>query len=76
MKFNLAKCMVMHIGGNNVKAGYVVGGRELAVVTEEKDLGVLTSNDFKVTRQCSKAASKGNQILGLINRAITCREKG
>jgi hypothetical protein len=75
MKFNLAKCMVMHVGGKNSKARYVVGGKELSVITEEKDLGVITSNNFKVSKQCIKAASKGNQILGLINRAITCKKK-
>jgi hypothetical protein len=75
MNFNLAKCVVMHIGGKNTEASYVLGGKELSVVTEEKDLGVITSNDFKVSKQCIKAASKGNQILGLINRAITCKKK-
>jgi ribonucleases P/MRP protein subunit RPP40 len=75
MKFNLAKCMVMHIGGKNSKARYVVEGKALSVITEEKDLDVITSNNFKVSKQCIKAASKGNQILGLINRAITCRNK-
>ena len=39
------------------------------------DLGVIFSADMKVSEQCRIAASKGNQILGLIRRAITYKEK-
>ena len=35
----------------------------------EKDLGVTFSADMKVSEQCGIAASKGNQILGLIRRS-------
>jgi hypothetical protein len=41
--------------------------------TEEKDLGVIINSNFKVLNQCIKAAKKGNQILSLIKRTITCR---
>ena len=75
MKFNLDKCMVMHMGYKNGEADYVIGGKILGKVSEEKDLGVIISKEFKVANQCSKAASKGNQILGLINRTITCKKK-
>jgi len=40
---------------------------------EEKDLGVKVSRHFKVSRQFMNAAKKGNQILGLIKRTITCK---
>jgi ribonuclease P/MRP protein subunit RPP40 len=75
MKFNLDKCKVMHIGYKNGEADYVIGGKTLGKVSEEKDLGVIISKEFKVANQCSKAASKGNQILGWINRTITCKKK-
>ena len=39
------------------------------------DLGVTISADMKVSEQCGIAASKGNQILGLIRRNITYKEK-
>ena len=52
-----------------------LGGKILGKVSEEKDLGVIISKEFKVANQCSKAASKGNQILGLIKRTITCKKK-
>ena len=75
MKFNIDKCKVMHIGVNNTEADYEMAGHKLEKVSEERDLGVIISNNFKVSGQCIKAASKGNQILGLINRTITCKNK-
>ena len=75
MNFNLEKCKVMHLGYNNKNVNYSLGGKNLEKVTEEKDLGVLISDDFKFGNQCSKAAKKGNQILGMIKRTITCKNK-
>ena len=43
---------------------------------EEKDLGVTMNANMKVSEQCRIAASKGNQILGMIRRNITYKEKG
>jgi hypothetical protein len=48
MKFNVEKCVVMHVGAKNVKAQYVIGGKSLTKVEEEKDLGVIFNKDFKV----------------------------
>ena len=55
----------------NIKWGDAVLGRN----TQENDLGVTFSADMKVSEQCGIAASKGNQILGLIRRTITYKEK-
>lgn len=75
MKFNTDKCKVMHIGAQNLEAEYFMEGNKLEKVSEEKDLGVMISRNFKVSKQCIKAAKTGNQILGLIKRTITCRKK-
>ena len=75
MKFNTEKCKVMHIGVNNLKEEYFMGCKKLEEIMEERDLGVIVSSNFKVSKQCIKAARKGNQILGLINRTITCKKK-
>ena len=42
---------------------------------KEKDLGLSISADMKVSEQCGIAASKGNQIRGLIRRNIVYKEK-
>ena len=47
----------------------------LGRATQEKDLGVTFSVDMKVSEQCGIAASKGNQILGLIRGTIMYKEK-
>ena len=50
---------------------YKVVGR----TTQEKDLRVTFSADMKVSEQCGIAASKWNQILGIIRRYIMYKEK-
>ena len=47
----------------------------LGKTTQEKDLEVTVSADMKVSEQCWIAASKGNQIVGLIRRPIMYKEK-
>ena len=42
---------------------------------KEKDLGVTINADMNVSGQSCIAASKGNQILWLIRRNITFKEK-
>ena len=51
-----------------------MGDALLGRTTQEKDLGVTFSADTKVYEQCGIAASKGNQILGLIMRNITYKK--
>jgi len=75
MLFNVEKCKVMHIGYNNMKAEYFMDGVKLEHVTEEKDLGVIISEDLKWEKQCSSAVSKANRILGMIKRNFVDRSK-
>jgi len=44
MQFNVDKCKVMHIGKHNPES---MANTELETVQEEKDLGVLISEDLK-----------------------------
>ena len=41
------------------------------VTPKEKDLGVTMKANMKVSEQCRIAASKGNQVLGMIRRNMT-----
>ena len=75
MPFNIEKCKVMHMGNSNIETKYEMGGKELEVVMEEKDLGVIVCDKFKVSKQCLKAANKGNQVLGMIARTFGTRKK-
>ena len=40
LRFNLNKCKVMHLGRQNPRPNYTMGGTTLATTTSEKDLGV------------------------------------
>ena len=65
----------MHTRHGNMDEEYKMGDDVLGRTTQEKDLGVTFSADMKVSEQCGIAASKGNQILGLIRITITYTEK-
>ena len=52
-----------------------MGGTILSKTVNEKDLGVTMNTDMKVSEQCRVAASKGNQVLGMIRRNVTYKEK-
>ena len=40
-----------------------------------RDLGVLVSNDFKMSKQCIEASKKANRMLGYIRKSITSKSK-
>ena len=48
----------MHIGSGNIEFNYTMEGRQLDVVTTEKDLGVLISSNLKVAEHCYEAYCK------------------
>ena len=49
----------MHLGYNN----------------EEKDLGVVVTDDLKWENQCVAAVKQANKVLGMIKRSFTDRTK-
>ena len=75
MLFNFGKCKCLHTGHGNLNVNYKMGDTVMGTTVKEKDLGVTISADVKVSEQCGIAASKGNQILGLIRRNITYKGK-
>ena len=64
-----------HTGPRNTGMNYEMGGTILSKTVKEKVLGVTMNANMKVSEQCRIAVSKGNQILGMIRRNITYKEK-
>ena len=71
MLFNFGKCKCLHTGPGNTGMIYEMGGTILSKTMKEKYLGVTMNANMKVSEQCRIAASKGNQVLGMIRRNIT-----
>jgi len=61
----------MRIGYNSVQAQYVMNDVNLERVSDEKDLGMIVSDDLKSGKQRSEAVKKANRILGMKNRNFT-----
>ena len=54
---------------------YEMGGTILIKTVKEKYLSATMNANMKVSEQCRIAASKGNQVLGMIRKNITYKEK-
>jgi len=71
MEFNASKYKVLHIGSGNRLFQYELNGHVLASSKEEKDLGVIVTDNLKSSSNCQAAYNKANRVLGMIKRTIT-----
>ena len=70
LKFNIAKCCVLHFGHTNNKTDYKLNDTLLQKKKVEKDLGIFFSVNLKFHEHIDSIVSRANRQLGIITKVF------
>ncbi|KAJ7410019.1 hypothetical protein WISP_111285 [Willisornis vidua] len=73
MRFNKAKCKVLHMGQGNARYQHKLQNEWIKSRSAEKDFGVLMNDSLDMSQQCTFAGKTANYILGCIKKSGASR---
>ena len=71
MNFNVDKRSVMHIGHNNMQGNYNMSNQQLPTTDQQRDLGIIITNDLKWQKQTETSFKTANRVLQVSLPAIS-----
>lgn len=67
---NIEKCVIVHLGKNNPRLEYTIGGLILKVVESHNDLGVTITSNLSWSSHINKICSKAKTMMYLLSKCF------